>query len=118
VRGRWPAALRAVSWDAGAFAFLVFVALQFKLIAVVGAEAATPQRIRHANKSSQHVLAGRLSCRTRERNDHSVFKVCARRKVSLKGKAVILIDGVLTTGTTVEACTRALRVDIVAKLMR
>lgn len=54
------------------------------------------------------VSHGHLSYRARERNVRCVFKDRARRKVSLQGKTVILIDDVLTMGATVEACTRTL----------
>ncbi len=61
--------------------------------------------IRRRNTASQ----GHLSRRARERNVRSAFKVRVDRKPILRGKAVILIDDVLTTGATVEACTRALQ---------
>ena len=50
-----------------------------------------------------------MSRRGREWNVRRAFKVRVDRKPILRGKAVILIDDVLTTGATVEACTRVLR---------
>jgi len=61
--------------------------------------------VRRRNTASQ----GHLSRRARERNVRSAFKVRVDRKPTLRGKAVILIDDVLTTGATVEACTCALQ---------
>jgi predicted amidophosphoribosyltransferase len=61
--------------------------------------------VRHRNTASQ----GHLSRRARERNVRNAFKVRVDRKPILRGKAVILIDDVVMTGATVEACTRALR---------
>ena len=36
------------------------------------------------------------------------FEVPARRKARVEGKRVLLIDDVLTTGATAEACAKAL----------
>ncbi|MEE8279313.1 MAG: phosphoribosyltransferase family protein, partial [Alphaproteobacteria bacterium] len=52
---------------------------------------------------------GRLSPARRRRNVGGAFAVKGSRAGLLKGKRVLLIDDVLTTGATVSACTRALR---------
>tara|TARA_E500000331_G_scaffold92180_1_gene88235 strand:+ start:1084 stop:1392 length:309 start_codon:yes stop_codon:yes gene_type:complete len=61
--------------------------------------------VRRRNTASQ----GHLLRRAREWNFRRAFKVRVDWKPILRGKAAILIDDVLTTGATVEACTRALR---------
>ncbi len=48
----------------------------------------------------------RLSAEKRQENVKDAYKVTDR--VSLKGKKVLLIDDVITTGATVNACTKAL----------
>lgn len=58
-----------------------------------------------------------LSCRARDRYVRCGLKARARQKVSLQGKTVILIGALLTTGATVEACTRASGVGGTAKIM-
>lgn len=53
-------------------------------------------------------------------NVAGAFQVPARRRSSVRGKSVLLVDDVITTGATVEACARALkragasRVDVLA----
>jgi predicted amidophosphoribosyltransferase len=47
------------------------------------------------------------SARARRRNVLAAFKVPAPERV--RGRRVLLVDDVLTTGATVEACARALR---------
>jgi adenine/guanine phosphoribosyltransferase-like PRPP-binding protein len=43
----------------------------------------------------------------RAKNVRGVFKVRDRRRI--KGRAVVLVDDVLTTGATADACARVLR---------
>ena len=50
---------------------------------------------------------GRLSAAGRARNVRAAFAL--RRGRSVRGKRVVLIDDVLTTGATVEECARVLR---------
>jgi ComF family protein len=45
----------------------------------------------------------------RQDNVAGAFVVAEEKKAWLKGRKVILVDDVLTTGATIEACTRALR---------
>ncbi|MGB1108600.1 MAG: ComF family protein, partial [Parvibaculales bacterium] len=45
----------------------------------------------------------------RKRNLHGAFAVPEREKPKLKGRAVVIVDDVLTTGATVEAMARILR---------
>jgi len=75
-----------------------------------------------------HLLQRRRSTKTqvglthdqRRRNVAGAFSVPRGRRASLQGRSVLLIDDVITTGATVEACARALkragaaRVDVLA----
>ena len=51
----------------------------------------------------------RLSGRRRRVNLKGAFAVNRRHRERLKGQTVLLVDDVLTTGATAEACTRALK---------
>ena len=52
---------------------------------------------------------GRLSPSARKRNLRGAFAVDARRRPEIKGRSLLLIDDVLTTGATLSACARVLR---------
>jgi len=49
------------------------------------------------------------SAKARRRNMRGAFRVPAGRSAAIEGKSVLLVDDVLTTGATVEACARALK---------
>ena len=49
-----------------------------------------------------------LSGAARRRNLRGAFKVREKRRESLQGRCVVLVDDVITSGSTVEACAKAL----------
>jgi len=49
------------------------------------------------------------SAAARRRNVRGAFRVLPDRAGRLRGKSVLLIDDVFTTGSTIEACARALK---------
>ncbi len=64
-----------------------------------------------------------LSPAQRRRNVSGAFSLAKRKRSSVKGANILLVDDVITTGATAEACARklkkegALRVDIIALAM-
>lgn len=52
---------------------------------------------------------GNLSADARRRNVQGAFRVRRSRMKLVKGRRVLLVDDVLTTGATAEACARALK---------
>jgi ComF family protein len=54
-------------------------------------------------------IQGGLSAEGRRRNVQGAFRVRKGRESRIKGKKILLIDDVLTTGATAEACSRALK---------
>lgn len=54
-------------------------------------------------------IQGGLSAEGRRRNVQGAFKVRGSREGLVKDQKILLVDDVLTTGATAEACSRALR---------
>lgn len=49
------------------------------------------------------------SAKARQRNMRGAFKVSDRHKSAMTGRNILLVDDVLTTGATADACARALK---------
>lgn len=61
-----------------------------------------------------------VSAEQRRKNVAGAFKMLPARAARVKGKSIVVVDAVITTGATAEACARALkragaaRVDVLA----
>ena len=69
-----------------------------------------PARLRLLQRVKQTPSQGEMpSARARRRNVQGAFMIGAKSQPLIQGKIVLLIDDVLTTGATVEACARTLK---------
>ncbi|BBK45082.1 phosphoribosyltransferase [Allostella vacuolata] len=75
-------------------------------LARIGGRTAVPDALVRRRRTPSQGLLRRLG---RFRNVAGAFEVHPRRRSRITGRRVLLVDDVLTTGATVEACTRALR---------
>ncbi|PVB61590.1 ComF family protein [Labrenzia sp. 011] len=64
-----------------------------------------PEILKRRKRTRQQVG---LSAKDRRKNVRSAFAVDAARKGHLQGRHVVLVDDVMTTGSTISACTRVL----------
>jgi ComF family protein len=78
--------------------------LAHALAAESGATVAPDLLVRRRRTPSQ----GGLTARQRALNVRGAFAVQPKRRPRVEGRRVLLVDDVMTTGATIEACTRAL----------
>ena len=78
--------------------------LSQRLAHAAGKQAVPDLLLRKRPTASQ----GRKTRRQRERNVAGAFAVSPRWRTALAGRRVLLVDDVMTTGATVEACARCL----------
>ena len=80
-------------------------ALLANALAKLAGKQALPDLLRRRRRTPTQGGLGRSA---RFRNVAGAFGVTPRHRAAIDGKAVLLIDDVLTTGATVEACAKAL----------
>ncbi|MET1026624.1 MAG: ComF family protein [Dongiaceae bacterium] len=82
---------------------------QAALLAVIlGRSAGLPVLPDLLQRRRATVKQGHLSRSARRRNVQGAFALADRRRQAIEGKRILLIDDVVTSGATVEGCSRAL----------
>ncbi len=79
------------------------------LAAALARSTGTPVLVDALNRRKHTPIQGGLSPDARRRNVEGAFAVSGRKRRRIAGKRILLIDDVLTTGATVQACARALK---------
>lgn len=79
------------------------------LAQALGREAAMPAAVDLLRRARATPSQGHLSAALRRRNVRGAFVVNPRRTRMLQGANVLLVDDVMTTGATLDACTAVLR---------
>ncbi len=74
----------------------------------ISALSGVPQAVGVLERRRATPLLRGLGRRARARAVSGVFRVPRERRAAVKGRAVVLVDDVYTTGATTSACTRAL----------
>ena len=78
------------------------------LAKAIGRRAASPSPMRRSSASRRPPQQVGLSQAERAQNVQGAFRVPAERKAEVAGRRLILVDDVLTSGATSDACARAL----------
>ncbi|MDA0704375.1 MAG: ComF family protein [Proteobacteria bacterium] len=78
------------------------------LALALGRESGCPALVDGMERRRRTPSQGRLGRAGRAKNVRGAFAVAAGRRVRIEGRRVLLVDDVLTTGATIEACKRAL----------
>ncbi len=85
---------------------------RYNQAALIGQALAQETGVAHIPDAMTRVRAtasqGHLSAKERHKNVKSAFAVHERHVVAIKGKTVILVDDVYTTGATAKECTKVL----------
>lgn len=89
-----------------------------ELAKALGREAALPVEFAALIRSRRTPSQGAMpSARARRRNMQGAFRVKTSHKSAIAGRNTLLVDDVLTTGATVNACARALKRAGAAKVL-
>lgn len=79
------------------------------LAAALSRRSGIPLGVDVLKRTKSTPIQGGLSAEGRRRNVQGAFKVRPGRMTKVKGQKILLVDDVLTTGATAEACSRALK---------
>ena len=90
------------------------------MLAVALGRLCGPRRLLRAEAGAADGEPSGLTADQRRRNVAGAFKVDKARRARVKGRKLVVVDDVITTGATAEACARVLkragaaRVDVLA----
>lgn len=80
---------------------------QAEVLAALVAKRAGKPMVRYLDRTRYTTTQTRLNREERLKNLHGAFRI--KRRMSVAGKHLVLVDDIFTTGSTVEECSRVLR---------